>query len=187
MDFKKILITVLFAFAVGGGAYYANKSMKETPQETNSVIESDKIVLVNSISNLSDDYDPEADKMVSRISDAAPAISVEVARANQAIAADAIAALKNEQKKIVEQPQTNPDRARLGLYKGILSKCYIGGNDVHWINEDGAILDHVSTETSLNGNISVARKMIHDMGGGLVVVVYEKGYEVYGSDGKLIK
>lgn len=187
MDFKKILFTVLFALAIGGGAYYANQSKKETPKETSSEMVSDKIVLVNSISNLSDDYDPEADKMVSRISDADPVITVDEARANQAIAADAIAALKNEQKKIVEQPQTNPDRARLGLYKGILSKCYIGGKDVHWINEDGAILEHVSTETSLNGNASVARQVIHDMGGGLVVVVYEKGYEVYGSDGKLLK
>lgn len=184
---KKYLLAALLLIAVGGGAYMINKNMGQAPQETSSVMVQDKIILVNTITNLSDDYDPESDKMVSRISDAAPAISVEEARANQSKAAEAIAALKSEQKQIVEQPQTNPDKAKLGLYKGILSKCYIGGNDVHWINENGAILEHVSTETPLTGNASVARQMIHDMGGGMVVVVYEKGYEVYGSDGKLIK
>lgn len=184
---KKYLLAALLLVAVGGGAYFASKNMGQAPQETSSVMVQDKIVLVNSIVNLSDDYDPEADQMVSRISDAAPAISVDVARLNQVKAAEAIAVLKNEQKQIVEQPQTNPDKAKLGLYKGILSKCYIGGNDVHWVNENGAILEHLSIETPLNGNASIARQMIHDMGGGLVVVIYEKGYEVYGSDGKLIK
>ena len=186
-NIKKYLLTALVLLTLGGGAYWATQKQTEAPQETTSVMMSDKIVLVNSIVNLSDDYDPEADLMVSRISDAAPAISIDVARANQAKAAEAIANLKSEQQRIVEQPQTNPDKAKLGLYKGILSKCYIGGNDVHWVNENGAILEHVNTETPLTGNASVARQMIHDMGGGLVVVVYEKGYEVYGSDGKLIK
>ena len=83
-NLKKYLLTALVLLTLGGGAYWATQKQSEAPQETTTVMMSDKIVLVNSIVNLSDDYDPETDKMVSRISDAAPAISIDVARMNQA-------------------------------------------------------------------------------------------------------
>ena len=151
-----------------------SKNIGEAPQATTTVLELDKIGLVNSIVTLTDDYDSATDQMIARISDAAPVVTTDEARANQERASESIAALKNEQKP------------ELGPYEGILAKCYIPGNDVHWVNESGA-LDHVSTETSLTGNALVARQMIYKMGGGLVVVIYEKGYVAYGSDGKEIK
>lgn len=184
---KKILAAGLLLMVLAGGGYWASQKTHTPSLESAVVVVSDKINLVNSISNLSDDYDPVADKIISHSPDQAPSMTLEQAHVNQKRAADAIEILKQEQKEIVESPEKNPDRAKLGLYKGILSKCYIGGHDVHWVDETGSILQHVDVETPLTGTASIARNMIYEMGGGLVVVIYEKGYEVYGSDGKLIK
>lgn len=140
---------------IGAGAYYASRNINQPSQETPAITVQEKIALVNSISNLSDD----------------PALTDEVA---QQRAAENIAVLKTKQNK-------------LGPYMGILSKCYLPEHDVHWVNENGAIHDHVGLKTSLSGNASVARKLIYEMGGGMVVVIYENGYEAYGMDGKQIR
>lgn len=140
--------------ALGGAAYFATKNTNEAPEETTAVTVGEKIALVNSISNLSDD----------------PALTDEVAQQSAALK---IAALKAQPNK-------------LGVYQGILSKCYLPGHDVHWVNENG-VLDHVSSETPLTGDASKARKLIYERGGGMVVVIYENGHEAYGMDGNLIR
>lgn len=86
-----------------------------------------------------------------------------------------------------EDPKGEVDVSALGLYKAILTKCYIGGHDVHWVNEDGQIIEHVEKGTPLFGSSAVARNMINQLQPGLIVIIYEKGYEVYSSDGVLIK
>ncbi len=86
-----------------------------------------------------------------------------------------------------EDPKGEVDVSALGLYKAILTKCYIGGHDVHWVNEDGQIIEHVEKGTPLFGSSAVARNMINQLQPGLIVIIYEKGYEVYSSEGVLIK
>lgn len=93
---------------------------------------------------------------------------------------------QNQTIKVGGVPQS-PVQAQLGLYRGILSKCYIHGHDVHWIDDSGSIIDHVELDTPLPGSAAIARNMIYEMGGGVAVIVYEKGYEVYSSSGELIK
>lgn len=93
---------------------------------------------------------------------------------------------QNQPIKVGGVPQ-GPIQAQLGLYRGILSKCYIHGHDVHWIDDSGSIIDHVELDTPLPGSAAIARNMIYEMGGGVAVIVYEKGYEVYSSSGELIK
>lgn len=152
---------VFLILILAGRTYYATKNVEKVPQQDPDLLIQNKIALVNNISNLSDD----------------PSITDEVARENQKRAAEAIETLK----------QTNPANAKLGPYIGILSKCYVAGNDVHWVNENGAFLEHVSIDTPISGHAAVARKLIYRMGGGMVVVIYENGYEAYGMDGKLIE
>lgn len=86
-----------------------------------------------------------------------------------------------------EDPKGEVDVSALGLYKAILTKCYIGGHDVHWVNEEGQIIEHVQKGTPLFGSSAVARNMINQLQPGLIVIIYEKGYEVYSSEGVLIK
>lgn len=112
--------------------------------------------------------------------------------AREARAEEAIRKHKAEHMKLLQSYQNQnqkdvPVQAQLGLYRGILSKCYIHGHDVHWIDDNGSIIDHVELDTPLPGTAAVARNMIKEMGGGIAVIVYEKGYEVYGADGELIK
>lgn len=112
--------------------------------------------------------------------------------AREARAEEAIRKHKAEHLKLLQSYQNQnqndvPVQAQLGLYRGILSKCYIHGHDVHWIDDNGSIIDHVELDTPLPGSAAIARNMINEMGGGVAVIVYEKGYEVYSSDGELIK
>ncbi len=78
----------------------------------------------------------------------------------------------------------NPD---LGSYKGLYSKCFLEGHDIHWIDESGTITRHVETNSPLTGNDNVARQLIYESGAGFVVVIYQNGFEAYGMDGKLVK
>lgn len=110
--------------------------------------------------------------------------------AREARAEEAIRKHKAEHLKLLQSYQNQSDapvQAQLGLYRGILSKCYIHGHDVHWIDDNGSIIDHVELDTPLPGSAAIARNMIKEMGGGVAVIVYEKGYEVYDSSGELIK
>lgn len=78
----------------------------------------------------------------------------------------------------------NPD---LGSYKGLYAKCFMEGHDIHWIDENGTITNHVETNSPLTGNDNIARQLIYESGAGFVVVIYQNGYEAYGMDGNLVK
>lgn len=103
-------------------------------------------------------------------------------------------AVESSQKTILAYAEANPDKAmqasQLGLYKGILTRCYIGGHDVHWINESGSIIDHVALDQVLNPNDETARAVINSATGieqTVVVVVYEKGYEIFDHQGRRLE
>lgn len=83
-------------------------------------------------------------------------------------------------------PNIYPESSEFGDFRGALAKCNIHGHDVHWINDQGGILSHVLKREVLEGTKAMARRIIH-ANETLVVVVFEKGYEVYQKDGKLIE
>ena len=72
-------------------------------------------------------------------------------------------------------------------FRGALTKCHIKGHDIHWINDQGWILEHLKVDAVLTLNVLAARHIIAEKGGGVVVVVYEKGFEAYDSEGNLIQ
>lgn len=152
---------VIFVLILAGRTYFATKNVEQVMQQDPDLLIQNRIALVNSITNLSDD----------------PSITDEAARESQKRVAEAIENLN----------QKNPTNAKLGPLKGILSKCYLEGKDVHWVNENGAFLEHVRIDTPVSGHAAAARKLIYQMGGGMAVVIYENGYEAYDMDGKLIK
>ena len=91
--------------------------------------------------------------------------------------------VQSEKKK-----QVSPlSASQLGFFKGILTRCYISGHDVHWINDSGMILEHVDFSTPLHQGANAAREIINSEKDRVVVVVYEKGYEVYKANGELVK
>jgi hypothetical protein len=103
-------------------------------------------------------------------------------------------AVESSQKSILAFAEANPEKSmqasQLGLYKGILTRCYIGGHDVHWINENGSIIDHVTLDQVLNPNDETARAVINSATGleqTVVVVVYEKGYEIFDHQGRRLE
>lgn len=90
----------------------------------------------------------------------------------------------------VADPSKAPDVAKLGLYKGILSHCYISGHDVHWLDDSGAILDHVEVDKILGEKDEAARALInraYESNQDIVVVVYEKGIEVFNHAGQRLE
>lgn len=91
------------------------------------------------------------------------------------------------QRMTMQLPFLIPQNPQLQTFKGALTKCYIKGHDMHWINDQGWILEHVELDAELSPNVLVARKIIAKKGAGFVVVVYEKGYEAYDSLGNLIE
>ncbi len=103
-------------------------------------------------------------------------------------------AVESSQKSILAFAEANPDKSmqasQLGLYKGILTRCYIGGHDVHWIDENGSIIDHVAVDQVLKPNDETARAVINSATGleqTVVVVVYEKGYEIFDHQGRRLE
>lgn len=102
--------------------------------------------------------------------------------------------VETSQKNVLAYAEANPDKtmqaSQLGLYKGILTRCYIGGHDVHWINENGSIIDHVALDQVLNPNDETARAVINSATGleqTVVVVVYQKGYEIFDHQGRRLE
>ncbi len=79
-----------------------------------------------------------------------------------------------------------PENPEFGLFKGAITKCYISGHDMHWIDPSGWILKHVEKDEPVTGNVLVAREIINSSEKGVVVTVYENGYEIYDSQGTLI-
>lgn len=78
----------------------------------------------------------------------------------------------------------NPE---LGSFRGALTKCHIKGHNIHWINDQGWILEHLKVNTPLIGNVLTAREIILQSNQKVVVVVYDKGYEAYDSLGNLLE
>jgi hypothetical protein len=101
--------------------------------------------------------------------------------------------LRDEQRRRVEMAQSqhnqsHPDHAgELGLYKGILTKCYIHGHDVHFVTEFGMIIQHVEKDDILYGRAMEARGIINSNDGRVVVVLYENGIQVFDSMGTLLR
>lgn len=83
-------------------------------------------------------------------------------------------------------PMVHPSNSEYGDFRGALTKCNISGHDVHWINDQGGILTHVQIHEVLEGTKRTARELIR-ANGSVVVVVFERGYEVYQKDGRLIE
>jgi|GEM_PF-2846588 hypothetical protein len=87
----------------------------------------------------------------------------------------------------IKSNEKDNTKAELGLYKGILTRCYIDGHDVHWIDENGLIISHVLLDSTIDPKAEVARSMINQSTENIIVIMHEKGYEVYGANGDLIK
>ena len=86
-------------------------------------------------------------------------------------------------------PYLTPQNPKFESFKGALTKCHIKGHDIHWINDMGWILEHLKVDADLTPNVLAAREIIAERsknGAGVVVVVYEKGYEAWDSHGNLI-
>ena len=86
----------------------------------------------------------------------------------------------------IKAPYLIAQNPQFESFKGALTKCHIKGHDIHWINDMGWILEHLKVDADLTPNVLAARKIIAEHGGGVVVVVYEKGYEAYDTHGNLI-
>jgi hypothetical protein len=102
------------------------------------------------------------------------------------IARQSVTGLEPSQATILRFSLDNPDKpmkaAGLGLYRGILTQCFLSDHDVHWINDEGVIQDHISLETRLNESDEKARGIINKAVSreeSVVVVVYETGFEVF--------
>ena len=90
------------------------------------------------------------------------------------------------QKMVMKLPYLVSQDPKFETFKGALTKCHIKGHDIHWINEMGWILEHLKIDADLSPNVLAAREIIKKEGSGVVVVVYEKGYEAYDTEGNLI-
>lgn len=102
--------------------------------------------------------------------------------------------LSDEQDEVLKERVSQSIKAfkeninpNLGMLKGLYSKCYLEGHDVHWIDESGALVKHIEIKMPLEGVDLEARNIIYKAGGGHVVVIYQNGFEAYAMDGKLIK
>lgn len=162
---------LMLLVSVGVGGYLGYKIMFAGGGDEIMRVEEIRTELIQSVLAISDEDDLPREEAASR----------------QERASTAIQAHMKEQKSIIENPKTDPARAQLGPYKGILTKCFIGGHDVHWISENGAILEHIGVEKQLTGNALVAREIINANNHGTVVIVYEQGYEIYDYNGTLLK
>jgi len=85
----------------------------------------------------------------------------------------------------IKIPYLLPQNPQLEAFRGALTKCHIKGHDVHWINNQGWILEHLKVNSIQKPNVLIAREIIKETPG-VVVVVYEKGYEAYDSLGNLV-
>ena len=86
----------------------------------------------------------------------------------------------------IKAPYLIAQNPKFESFKGALTKCHIKGHDIHWINDMGWILEHLKVDADLTPNVLAAREIIAEHGGGVVVVVYEKGYEAYDTQGNLV-
>jgi hypothetical protein len=69
-------------------------------------------------------------------------------------------------------------------FKGILTRCYIGGHDVHFTDSNGNILEHVGLNTPLHGTEAEARELINqDINGTPITFVFDDHIEVYDYSG----
>jgi hypothetical protein len=103
--------------------------------------------------------------------------------ANDAFAYNA----KKQQSMTIKLPYLAPQNPQLETFKGALTKCHIKGHDIHWINDQGWILEHLKVDAVLTPNVLIARQIIKARGVGIVVVVYEKGFEAYDAHGNLLE
>lgn len=175
---KQFMIMGLLVAGLAGGAFMMSKKMAPVNQDNQEIVQASSAQeLVTSILALSDEITDEKAKQK-----AAVAIKKHLEQKNL-VQESTVKEIQGESEKKVS-PLT---AAQLGFFKGILTRCYIGGHDVHWVNETGMILEHVDVQLPLPGTASVARGLINESSNKVIVVVYEKGYEVYGTSGELIK
>ena len=164
---KLFIVTVVIALLAGTGFWISRRAPSPVSTlapgmtistEKNPVLDQ-KIELVNAVTILSSEADALGDQPLRPHS--------------QKRVMEAIATLKSE-------PQS------AGLYIGLLTKCYMPNHDMHYVEDNGTITRHAQTDAVLHGNTLRARTELSKLGGGTVVLLYEKGYAIYGSDGKLI-
>lgn len=168
-------LVLLFLGGVGAMAY-KNLTPKQSPEIAK--VTENKSELVASILAITDDQHHE-DSLDDKTHDHKN-VSVEEKQTKQERAKAAIT-------KHLNSSDLDSPMAELGLYKGILTRCHIDGHDVHWIDENGIILSHILIGSAIDPKAEAARNMINQSTDKIVVVMYEKGYEVYGSNGELIK
>jgi hypothetical protein len=163
--FGKYIVGALLVLALGGLATFGYKKFQNNNGSEISSVKFTQAELVKSILAITDEDEKLTDK--ERLSKRTEA--------------------KNEIKTHLAQDSRKDPNSNLGLFKGILTKCYISGHDVHWINENAEILDHVEVGIQIDPKGQVARDMINQSSDRIVVIMFEKGYEVYSSNGALLK
>ncbi len=181
---KNYLAAGLILLFIGGIGAMAYKNL--TPDKSQNIerVSENRSELVASILAITDDQHHEdrldKEKDLDDKTHQHKILSIEEKQKKQDRAKAAI----EEHIKSYEKDNT---KAELGLYKGILTRCYIDGHDVHWIDENGLIISHVLLGTTIDPKAEVARGMINQSTDNIIVIMHEKGYEVYGANGDLIK
>jgi hypothetical protein len=163
--FGKYIVGALLVLALGGLATFGYKKFQNNNGSEISSVKFTQAELVKSILAITDEDEKLTDKerLIKRTE-----------------------AKKEIETHLAQDSRKDPN-SNLGLFKGILTKCYISGHDVHWINENADILDHVEIQGQIDPKGQVARDMINQSSDRIVVIMFEKGYEVYSSNGALLK
>lgn len=177
--FKNYLAAGLIMLTLAGiGAIaYKNLSTDQSPEIVK--VTENKSELVASILAITDDQHHEDKDLDNKAHEHKNLLGEE----NQKKHARAKAAIEEH----LKSDEKDSPKAELGLYKGILTRCFIDGHDVHWIDENGLIMSHVLLGSIIDPKGEVARSMINQSTENIIVVMYEKGYEVYSANGELIK
>ncbi len=163
--FGKYIAGALLVLTLGGLTTFGYKKFQSNNGSEISSVKFDQAELVKSILAITDEDEKLTDKeRLGKRTEAKKEIETHLAHDSR------------------KDPKTS-----LGLFKGILTKCYISGHDVHWINENAEILDHVEVGGQIDPKGQVAREMINQSSDPIVVIMFEKGYEVYSSNGALLK
>lgn len=178
---SKYIAATLLTLILGGAGAYIYKNYDINKKADFSKVTHLKSELVTSILALSDDNHKDHEAYVTDSNGIdRPRVTPEEIQKKQERAKKAI-------ESHISATKDDPSKSSLGLYKGILSKCYIDGHDVHWIDENGSILSHVLQNSPLDQKGETARGMINQSSERIIVIMYEKGYEVYASNGELLK
>lgn len=89
-----------------------------------------------------------------------------------------------------KNPSVDKDQNAIQDLSGttIVSKCYIGGHDIHYLSLDGRILSHVTVDTPLSGMLARAREVI-TLNPGLPtkILVSKDRLQIYNSKGELVR